>query len=245
MSPMLRAYAEALPARQNPGRKGRQTYAYPACRPAERLLSGDCFRPLAHCLDGDALDHLRPPLLQRGQGKARLQHQPGIRARDQWKRSQREKSRIRGLQDALQAIPALAGDAPQLQSGIASQIEKHQRQIAIPQQQVRAAHCFRRRMAAHPEQPAQGIAIHGLRIEGIHAIDESSPLPVRRRLVHHRAASAKKRRRKPALPPSRRCRLSRVRHPARNPGRPRRSSSELRSRRELPGISLPARLATQ
>ncbi len=130
------------------------------------------------------------------------------RAADHRARGQDHECRRRLLHDPLKPVPGGRRDAAQLRRRVHLEIEHHQRQVAVAQQEVRRPERHPRLLAKHPEQPPEP-RLPARRVERPRTIDER----------HHPARGAcrveqrlQKKRARAAGPPRLRHRATQQRH---------------------------------
>ena len=119
------------------------------------------------------------------QGKICTDRHAGGRAFHERLRRQHRKHCAVRFNDALKAMPRAHRNTPQLQCWQHLQIQNHNRQISVPEQNVRRPDCQASRATYHPEYAAQMLIrpIRGLK--GIRGVNQTNEKPVTRRRVRH------------------------------------------------------------
>lgn len=81
------------------------------------------------------------------------------------------------LRGALEAVPVLGGDAPEIADGGFAQIEEDEPEVFIPDDDIRGFHRLGHAAAhAQPEEGVEQCGIGGSRIETVEAVDEADQL---------------------------------------------------------------------
>ncbi len=76
----------------------------------------------------------------------------------------------------MEAIPGCAGNFSELRGWVHFQVEQHQWQIAVAQDDVGGFECFGGVFATDPEKARQGFLIEGAWVEGIGGVDKDDDL---------------------------------------------------------------------
>src|SRR5678816_4310566 len=117
------------------------------------------------------------------EAKAAGEEQPRLRAWNHGSWRKYESGRGRGFEGALQAIPLRIRNPAEFGVGIVAQIKDDERQVAVAQKQIRAAHRLGGGAAANPEQTCEHSFARGSWIESIASINQHRPAALRRRLA--------------------------------------------------------------
>lgn len=87
-------------------------------------------------------------------------------------RGRDDQREIRGLYGALQTIPLLGGDPPQIDGGRAAEIEDDETEIGIAGEEIGGVERGRSAGAAHPYEVGEQIAGKRRRVERVGAVDQ-------------------------------------------------------------------------